>query len=115
MTIKDIVTLAAKGVSIEDIKKIHASENEDDLVELVKTGVSYEDAVELASMAAQQSEDPEPSPPDPAPAEDTEDWKSKYDELLKKTQKEKARENNLNGDEEADRKKRLEDMARRFM
>lgn len=116
MNIKDIVSLAKKGTTLEQIKAINSSEQSDDLIELIKSGVSYEDALELASLAGQESPGSEPPPADDDPEDDkdpADDWEQKYNDLLKKTQLEKQRENNA-GEEQSD-EDILKDLARAFM
>ena len=118
MKITDIISLAAKGVKVDQLKEINADANSEALIELMKAGLSFKDAREAASLADEPTEAPaETSPADEGekPADDPNEWEVKYKKLLEEKQLEKQRENNLHGDEEAEKQKRLEDMARRFM
>lgn len=118
MTIKDIIALTVKGINLDQMKTIKASEDASGLIELIKSGMNYDQAIEAIKLAdsEQDNEQPaSPAVPEPAKEDEQDDWKEKYNDLLQKTQLEKQRENNKNGDEEAEAQKHLEDAVRSFM
>lgn len=117
MTIKDVVKLLGKGISLDEIKKIRESDQADDLVELVNGGLTFQDASDVVSMfkSEEQEEDHEQedsSDPEDDP-DDSEDYKSKYEKLLLQTQIEKSRKDNSDKNEKSDEDV-LKDLAKNF-
>lgn len=118
MTLKDVISLATKGATLEQMKTISAHENADDLIQLVKAGMKLPDALEAVKLA-----DVKPDASNEQAAADDEEkqpvnWEEKYNALVEKTQRDKARENNktkTDEEEAAERKKHLEDVVRSFM
>lgn len=82
MKITDILTLLKAGYTPTEIGNL---ERKEAVLQLIQGGASKDDIDELLSLAG---EDPEPEPePEPEPApEPEEDYKAKYEELLKQTQ-----------------------------
>lgn len=117
MTIKDVISLTAKGINLEQLKKVKEHENADDLTELLKNGMKFDDALEAVKLADQKpAESPESATGDDEEEEPVNEWEEKYNKLLAQMQKEHQRENNKNDvDEEAERKKHLDDIVRSFM
>lgn len=118
MTIKDIIALTMKGINLEQMQNIKASEDASGLIELIKNGMDYDQAIEAIKLADSEQDNEQPASPavaEPEKQELQDDWKNKYNDLLQKTQLEKQRENNKNGDEEAEAQKHLEDAVRSFM
>lgn len=118
MTLKDVLTLATKGTSLEQMKQISGHENADELIQLVKAGMKFPDALEAVKLVDDKpNESPEKAAGDDA-EEQSINWEEKYNALVEKTQRDKARENNktkTDDEEAADRKKHLEDTIRSFM
>ena len=88
MKITDILTLVKAGYTPTEIGNM---ERRSDVLQLIQGGAQKDDIDELLSLAG---EDPEPEPPkDPEPdPEPEEDYKAKYEELLKKTQLQNQRQ-----------------------
>lgn len=86
MKITDILTLVKAGYTPTEIGNL---ERKEDVLQLIQGGAGKDDIDELLSLAG---EDPEPEPePEQAP-EPEEDYKAKYEELLKKTQLQNQRQ-----------------------
>ena len=100
MKITDILALVKAGYTPTEIGNL---ERKEDVLQLIQGGARKDDIDELLSLAGEDPlPDPEPEPePDPEPEED---YKAKYEELLKKQQLQNQRkpmepENNKTADE----------------
>ena len=101
MKITDILTLVKAGYTPTEIGNLDRKE---DVLQLIQGGARKDDIDELLSLAGEDPvEEPEPEPEKPAP-EQEEDYKAKYEELLRKQQLQNQRQpmapaNNKTADE----------------
>lgn len=117
MNIKDIISLTAKGVKPDQLKELSTDENRDAMIELLKSGIGFDEAKELVALADEKPDDSVKTPSTESQEEEppVNEWEVKYKELLKKTQIENSRKDNSDYEGEEERKKHLLDSIRSFM
>lgn len=112
MKVKDIISLVKAGYTPAEIGSL--GEDQEAVLEFVSGGVSKDDIPTLLEISRTVSDDnPDPgaeeTPPDPE-----EDYKSKYEALLQKIQKESLNEDQ-SGKKQKSSDELLADIVRDFM
>lgn len=118
MNIKDIISLATRGVKPDQLKELSTNENRDAMIELLKSGIGFDEAKDLVALADEKPDDSVNTPSTESKEEEptVNEWEVKYKELLRKSQLENSRKDNSDNEgEEAERKKHLLDSIRSFM
>ena len=116
MKISNIITLVKAGYTPAEISAMDRAE---DVVQMLTEGISKEDIPALLELSVDVPElPPEPEPAKPKeekeePSVDPVDYKKKYEELLKQTQKANTRGNIA--DEMPNNDEVIKDIVRSFM
>ena len=112
MKVTDILTLATKGYTVEDIKTVNEIAKETpEVLELAKTGLKVNDLKDLVALAdaGDTESDTKKQSPERSESEDTPDYKALYEETKKevenlKTTVSKIQDDNAKRDNSGDKK-----------